>query len=302
MTKKLSLIPMKTKVAEIQSIYDRAATQIVDILSALDPANFTSVESGQVLRRVQAIVLLLNDQVRTWASGAIKAAYQESAGVARTRLEMIGAKRLPEWKYNPMRHDKKIAVLTKTIMSDYFKANRTIEKTAKQYLAVISQAAAGVAKIQMQEFAGISDFPYIKRILKAARSIKWAEASLARTTVSRQIMNHLIKKIGGGDFINIKGRNYNLKAYSELVARTRMRESQMEAVKESMKQFDEDLVEIPVHDNPCEECAEYQGQVYSVSGDSDKYEELPDGGPPWHPNCEDVMNPVSENILAWRNK
>jgi len=64
-----------------------------------------------------------------------------------------------------------------------------------------------------------------------------------------------------------------------------MRESQTEAIKESMKQFDEDLVEIPVHDDPCETCAPYQGQVYSVSGKSESYPELPDGGPPWHPNC-----------------
>jgi len=61
-----------------------------------------------------------------------------------------------------------------------------------------------------------------------------------------------------------------------------MREAQSESIKESMKEFGEDLVEIPVHDNPCEICAPYQGQVYSISGGTPGYPLLPEGGPPWH--------------------
>lgn len=282
MPKKLALIPMKTRIAEIQSVYATAAKRIVDILSALDPASFTSVESGQALRRIQFIIQVLNDQVRMWAPSAIKAAYQESADVARTRLELIGAKRLPERKYNPVRHEKKIGQLTKTVMGDYFKANQTIEKAARQFLGVMAQAAAGVAKIQVQEFDIKDAWAWITALIKKARPTDWREAATAVGTISRQIRDYLLSKLAGENFIIINGRHYNVRDYAELVARTRMRETQTEAIKESMKQFDEDLVEIPEHDNPCEECAPYQGQVYSVSGETPGYELLPDGGPPWH--------------------
>jgi hypothetical protein len=308
MPKKLALIPMKTQIAKIRSVYVSAAGRIVAVLSSLEPESYTAAKSGSVLSQIKDIIRSLDAAVRTWAPAAIRAAYRESVGVAGTRLEMIGAKRLPERKYNPARHDKKIKALTRTVMTDYWKANRTIERTARKYLAVMARAAAGVSKIQqVQMFEAKDAWPRIKALIKKSRPADWAKASQARGAVSKQIKDYLLGKLGGKDFIAIRGkdgisRNYNLKSYSELVARTRMREAQTEAVKESMKQFDEDLVEIPRHDNPCAEiCAQYQGQVYSISGNSDKYEKLPDGGPPWHPNCEDVMNPVSENILAWRN-
>jgi len=294
---------MKARIVEIQSVYASAARRIIAALSSLEPDSYTAAKSGAVLSEVKAIIRSLDAAVQKWAPRAIRAAYKESAGVARTRLEMIGAKALPANRYNPARHDKKVAALTKTMMTDYWKANRTIERTARKYLAVVGQAAAGVAKLaQVQMFEAKDALPFIGRLLKKARPTDVNLARMASGTVSRQIRDYLLKRLSGEDFIIIKGRHYAVKSYAELVARTRMRESQTAAVIESMKQFDEDLVEIPVHDNPCEMCAPYQGQIYSVSGTSESYPELPDGGPPWHCNCEDICNPVSENALAWRNR
>ena len=309
MPKKLALTPLKTRIASIQGAYDRAAARVVKALSSLEPTAYTAARSGAVLSEIRGIIGELDAAVGRWAPGAIRAAYKESQDIARTRLEMIGAKQSK--RYDRARHDKKISALMDIVMRDYWKANRTIERTARKYILAVSQAAAGVKKVetkleQLQAFDSATVKSFINRTvagsLRAATKYNAGMAHLTSKDIAAKIRAKLLDQIGGGNFINIKGRDYSLKAYSELVARTRMRESQTEAVKESMKQFDEDLVEIPRHDNPCDECAEYQGKIYSVSGESDKYPELPDGGPPWHPNCEDVMNPVSENALAWRNK
>jgi hypothetical protein len=312
MAKKLALIPMKTRIAAIQSTYASAAERIIKALSSLDPDPYVAAKSGAVLSEVKGIIGSLDAAVQKWAPRAIRAAYKESAGVARTRLEMIGAEKLPAKKYDPARHGKKISALTKTVMTDYWKANRTIERTARKYLSVVSQAAAGVKKVeqaQMFDSAEVRDF--IKRTvsgsLRAATKYNAGMAHLTSKDIAAKIRAKLLNQIGGGNFIRIKGkdgveREYNLRSYAELVARTRMRESQTEAVKELCAQFDNDLVEIPRHDNPCDECAQYQGQIYSISGKHPDYPELPDGGPPWHPYCEDVANPVSENALAWRNR
>lgn len=291
---------MKTRVAEIQSAYASAAGRIIKVLSSLEPDTYTATKSGTVLSQINDIIGELDTAVQMWAPGAIRAAYQESAGIARTRLELIGAKQ--NKGYNPARHDKKIAALTKTIMTDYWKANRTIEKTARKYLVVVSQAAAGVGKLAQVQMFDIEDaLPWIERLLKKARPADVAQATLSSGTVSRQIRDYLLKKLSGEDFIVINGRHYNVKDYAELVARTRMREAQTEATMELCKEFENDLVEVPRHDNPCDVCAEYQGQVYSISGNHPDYPALPDGGPPWHPHCEDLINPTSENALAWRN-
>lgn len=306
MPKTTSPISLKAQVERIQSAYEQTAARITAILSGLDPSTFTSVEHGKALRDVKEAVDILNIQVRSYAPEAIRAAYKASAGVARTRLELLGAK--ASRRYNQARPEKRILALSKMALRDYWKANNTIEKTARQYLSVMSQAAAGVARVKAkaQEFDSATVKDFIKRTvagsLKAKTKYNEGLAHLTSKDIAAKVRGKLLEQIGGGDFININGRNYTLKDYSELVARTRMRESQTEAVKEMCAEFENDLVEIPRHDNPCQECAEYQGKVYSISGKHPDYPELPDGGPPWHPNCEDVMNPVSENALRWRNK
>jgi hypothetical protein len=295
---KLPLVPLKSRIAAIGRAYAGAADAVVATLSSLDPETFTASKGGVALSRIAEIVGSLDSGVKRWARASISAAYKEGADVSRTRLEAIGASRLPARSRKAGRHERKIDALTRTVMKDYWEANRTIEKTARKYIALVGLAAQEVRKIEA--FASDADFPYIKRIVKVAKGTGIAE-SQSRTAVSRKILEHLRRKLSGGDFIEINGRHYNLRAYSELVARTRMREAQTEATKEMCAEFENDLVEIPPHDNPCEECAPYQGQVYSISGNHPKYELLPDGGPPWHPHCEDVCNPTSENAQRLRN-
>jgi hypothetical protein len=307
MPKTVGLIPMKAQIERIQSAYSGAAKRIVDVLSGLDPATFTTVEHGQALRKVKEIVLILNDQVRMWALSAIRTAYDESAGIARTRLELIGAKQLPAWKYNPARHDRKIDALVRFVSRDFFKANLTIEKTAKKFLGVMATASAGVAKVaaQVQEFDPEEVRAFIKRTvagsLRATTKYNEGMAHLTSKDIAAKIMTKLKDMIGGGDFIKINGRNYNLKDYSELVARTRMREAQSEATKELAQQFDNDLVQFSKHDSPCEECAPLEGMIFSISGNDEEYPELTDEvTPPVHPRCEHSLNPTSREVVAWR--
>lgn len=304
MPKKLPLIPLKSRIAEIQSVYANTAERIVALLSSLDPATYTAAQSGAVLSKVKDIILSLDAAVQMWAPGAIRAAYEESAGVARTRLEMIGAEQSK--RFNPARHEKKIAALTKTVMGDYWKANRTIEKTARKFLGVMAQAAAGVKKIeQAQMFDSATAKSFINRTvagsLGATTKYNAGMAHLTSKDIAAKIQKKLLEKLGGKDFININGRNYNVKDYAELVARTRMRDTQSEATKELCKEFDNDLVQFSKHDSPCAICAPLEGQVYSISGNDPDYPRLtPEMTPAIHPHYEHNLNPTSRNALRWR--
>jgi hypothetical protein len=306
--KKLALVPLKTRIVAIEATYGAAARRIIVALSSLEPDTYTAVKSGMVLSRVKDIIGELDTAVQMWAPGAIRAAYEESSGIARTRLEMIGAKRLPERRYNPVRHDKKIAALTKTVMTDYWKANRTIEKTAQKYLAIVGQAATGIKKIeQVQMFDPAEVKGFINRMvsasLRARTKYNVGMAHLTSKDIAAKIRAKLLDQIGGGNFITINGRDYNLRSYAELVARTRMRESQSEATKDLCEEFDNDLVQFSKHDSPCEVCAPLEGQVFSISGNDPDYPELTDDvTPPIHPRCGHDIGPTSRNALAWRNK
>lgn len=307
-TKALGLIPVKNRVKLIETAYARAGDRVLGILSELNPATFSAAIGGRARGRINAIVRDLDAFAGKWARAAVRAAYLEGSLVARTRLENIGAEKKSPKKYDPAKHEKAIAALVARTAGDLLKANRTIATSAGKYLSLLSLAASEVKKVQafeeveVEAFADATLGKGVKRIVK--RSLAGGPdgvSSLARGTISRMIKDYLLKKIAGADFIAIKDRHYSLKSYSEMLARTGLREAQTKATKELCDQYDNDLVQFSQHDEPCEECEQYEGEVFSLSGTSDKYPELPpEAEPPVHPNCEHNLNPTSENALSWR--
>ena len=62
------------------------------------------------------------------------------------------------------------------------------------------------------------------------------------------------------------------------------------------RQYDNDLIEISDHGTDCDECKEYEGNVYSITGRTPGYEIIP-MWPPFHPNCEHSAHPTSEEAM-----
>ena len=306
MAKKIGLIPKEALMKRIGATYAAAARAITSILRGLDPGTYTASAGSSALAKIRAIVNGLDMSAAEWARRSIAAAYGESRGVAETRLGALGAERPRPKKRGakPDRtgksHAKAIARYVKLTTRDYLKANRTILTTAGKYLSALDYARRKLDSYRAAEIEAFTSAD-VRGIIDSV--VKQATGShLERKAVDSKILKKLLSVLGGQDFITINGRDYNLRSYAELVARTRMRDAQTEAVVEMCEEFGTDLVEIPRHDDPCPLCKEHQGKVYSISGNHPDYPELPDGGPPFHPNCECVMNPTTELALKWRNK
>lgn len=91
------------------------------------------------------------------------------------------------------------------------------------------------------------------------------------------------------------GRKWSPERYVRMYSRTRSREIQTEAIQDRMEDYDLDLVQISAHldVDGMDICNEYEGNVYSLSGNHPKYPQL-DVKPPFHPNCVHVMTPYIE--------
>jgi len=293
----VGLIPKENLIQKVGASYARASAQIVSILRGLSPEHFNPTAQAVAMHHIREIVGRLDAEAVAWSGLSIGAAYREGKTVTRVKLEAIGAQRSKT--YNTARHDKAIAGLTRLTTRDYLAANQTILKTAGKYMVALGYARKKMDAYQqeIQAFSSEEARAMIDDVIFAAE-----EEHIPAAGVGRMFLDKLLGILGGGDFININGRDYNLKAYSELVARTRMREAQTEATKELCKEYDNDLVQYSEHDNPCEECAQYEGEIFSLSGDSPDYDPLPaEAEPPVHPNCEHNLNPVSENALSLRS-
>ena len=147
--------------------------------------------------------------------------------------------------------------------------------------------------MQIQQFS-VEDEGIISSIITDT-----IEAGRERAYASKRIYEYLRLKLLDGNFIDKAGRNYNLRSYSEMVARTRLRQAQTDAVLNTCEQYENDLVQWSRHANPCGSCAFHEGKIYSLSGRHSKYPLLP-ARPPLHPNCEHDLSPTSEMAIEMR--
>ncbi len=295
----LPLIPKERLIQEIGAAYSGSASRIMAILRELHPESYHPMTAAAAMHRIRSIVSTLDAEAVSWAASSIKAAYMESKGVTRVKLEAIGAK--PSRKYDPARHSKAIDKRTRAAARYFLDANGTILATAGKYLAALAHARKKLDTYR--EEAALEAFTSAEaRKLVNSVVARGAAEHIPALGVGRMILDRLMGILGEASFIEINGRNYNLKAYSELVARTTMREAQTDATKELCREYDNDLVQFSKHDSPCEVCAPLEGQVFSVSGTDPDYPELTDDEtPPIHPRCEHNLNPTSANALRWRN-
>lgn len=125
-----------------------------------------------------------------------------------------------------------------------------------------------------------------------------AANSLTRKEMSAALENALTRTgvtqtgAGGYRFLNVGGRNFELGHYAEMVARTTPREAASQAMVGRILDNGYDLVEISSHSSACDICADYDGNIYSLSGNSSTYDQL-DELPPFHPNCGHVLTPAA---------
>lgn len=96
-------------------------------------------------------------------------------------------------------------------------------------------------------------------------------------------------------FVDRAGRRIPLEHYASMVARTTTREAASQATAGRLRETGLDLVTVSSHDHPPDECDDYDGATFSLSGDDDRYDELPEY-PPFHPNCVHSIGPASVNL------
>lgn len=88
-------------------------------------------------------------------------------------------------------------------------------------------------------------------------------------------------------FTDARGREWNMKSYAEMVARTTTMEAHLAGTANRLLEHGHDLVQISSHAGSCEKCAPWQGKILSLTGKTPGYptlQEAKDAGL-FHPRC-----------------
>ncbi|MCE5281957.1 MAG: phage minor capsid protein [Deltaproteobacteria bacterium] len=156
------------------------------------------------------------------------------------------------------------------------------EQTVSGYLrgATARQVSDDIASVLLQK--------------KVAPEVR---ARLSREGFSADLYNSF-ERVARGQIIQVGDRRMSVRAYADLVARTQLREAHKVATITRLQQNGTHHVRISRHLMPePDECTPYAGRVYYVGPlERDplgfpKLASIPNGGPPFHPNCRHVLEP-----------
>lgn len=286
----VGLIPDPKAVNRIGKIYESAERQLTKIFLSVDPIfNFKSSEIPGLMSKVQSIVNGLDRSALNWARPSVEDSYDEAQVIAITKLKAL--KRKPDPDFDESIHEITKDEFSNATEKDLIDANQSILVTASIYFDIAGRAAQNILEIQAWD---LRDEEVIADLLDEA--IRSGES---RGQAAKRIMKHFKDIIGDAQYIRINARNYNLKSYSRMVARTRLRHVQSRSTRNSCDHYENDLIEISDHGSITEVCIPYQGKIFSLNGTTKGYPLLSDE-PPFHPNCMHSMAPTSIEAIGVR--
>ena len=289
MPKKLTLVPLKEKIKELERVYLAVQKELGAELMGIDIGNYRELDAMKAQKRTNVLIAGLNRYAVRWANQAVSQAYRKSYMIARTRLEILGV--APDRAFNTEKHRQTVMSYANVMINDLLRGNMSIKTSVDTYLYLVRRASQGL--MQIQEF-NVEDEAIIGEII-----MDTIEEHRGHAYASKRMHDYFRVQLLDGQFISRKGRHYTLKYYSDLVARTKLREAQTKATLNTCEQYQNDLVQWSRHANPCPECAEHEGQVYSRSGTHPTYSLLT-AEPPLHPQCEHDITPTSEVAIRAR--
>ena len=161
------------------------------------------------------------------------------------------------------------------------------------------------------EQAGRQVIRYVEDARDDALRMAGLEATgekLASGSTVRQMQQNLVGKLQSQGFMTVqygsgkRAYQVSLDAYAAMVARSTTREAGNLARETQLTANGYDLVRMTSHYPTCEICAQFQGRVYSISGDDKRFPPLSrafsSGYRNIHPNCRHSVHPYVESLQS----
>ena len=256
---------LSMKVDQLTSIYKSVQESLISKLGAIDLTQFQRYRTEALLKETRTILKGLNSSAAAWAKDTMPQAYTRGFDLSSEMLKNINVTRVTD--FGAQIHTSAVDVLMDDTTIQLLNANQSIGRNIQMYIRRTQQVI-------------LQDLEISKMIAEGVIRGEPLRATKDRLLVAMR------KNIGEGKLISINGRQYQPDKYATLIARTRTREATSQGSINTALQYDVDLMQISAHSDSCPYCLQFQGNVYSISGNTRGFPIL-DEYPPYHPNCFD---------------
>lgn len=300
--------------AELRGLWRREQARLRRLLGSLGATTFERARARTLLSQIDAVLADLKTGTEDWLNRTLPRTFRHGFNWTGTGL------RQTDWAVSQavfgQVQQESINAIALAIALDARAAVDSIAQTVGEIFTQSSQAI--IDERQLLELVGREVMEGrgprvlgrdIAQTLRTGATKKLkaftTETGLLRSTVSPELLDSL-KLAADGKYIRIfckdgVWRRYNMRWYSDVVARTATRQAQTEGMLQSCQQLGIDLVAWTVHSGACPICIPLQGKVYSLSGADPRFPPLTAANrPPVHPNCAHSLSPAPAEQLQQR--
>ena len=255
MSKKKKPISADKKIEKLIEIYKEAEKNLIDIIVRKKVKGNSTRFYTEMLKQVQQEILRLKIFNTQWATDITKQLYIQAY---EEQLKMLN---IDDYSFTSL-HKEAVELITNNMINNLNNAIDVVGRRTEDAIRDIGLSSAA------DKFA-------------TGYTIKQQQKLLKEELLDRNI-TCIQDKLG---------RNISVKAYSSMVARSVVAETQNTCVKNLAKEYGHDLVKMTHHATSCHICSPYEGKIYSISGKDEKYPPLSsvpgfkDGYNNIHPNC-----------------
>lgn len=266
--------PFDKRTLKLIQIYQKARKNLLNVIFNAETSQGTVASFERaLLKQVNAELRALNINVQNWSQSTLPGFYMEGVNSVDEFLKENG---LPIGSFAKL-HKEAIKTIVDNTVTDLLTANKFVGRKINDDLRKIALDVIG-------------------QKLTTGKTIEQTKNLLMDSLLN----NGLAYIQDDSKKISISNKTYQLDKYAEMVARSTTREATNRGTLNQLTNLGYDLVQMSDHASPCPLCAIYEGRVYSISGNDERF-------PPLdfafngefaniHPNCEHVLTPYIERF------
>jgi len=258
--------------------------RIQEQLRRLTTSTFSEALAMEVRSKVEALTHKMDVVAIRWLRRVMPSIYQEARQITARNAASVGYEAT-----NPADHAGTLARRQDKTLAFLMDATASVRTFTGQYIDAVRDAAVALQAIPVkaQEFNFkelVADV--IIQTVKLKQSVWFAKS---------KILDKLLSIVANASFVSVNGRMYDIRYYTDMVARTELAKAFTDATTETLKEYGDDLVEFSDSAFSCDTCQQFGGHIYSLSGKNPKYPPLPaEAQIPVHPNCGCALLPVAD--------
>lgn len=258
------------KIAKLTQVFKESYKSITDeILTATD---FGVRNRKQILSQIKSILEDLGVNVQEFIDKEIPEAYKLGTDQAIRQLKNVKGEVTVSTGFNTV-HAQTISAL--------------VDDTSKAF----AESITGVNR---------SANLLLGRVTREVLTQKMAEGMIGGKALraARQSIKGVLQEQGLSALVDKGGHSWSLDRYAEMLYRTKVVEARNRGLVNRLVENGHDLVQVSNHNSSHKECADWEGVILSITGQTEGFSTLAEAEASglFHPNCQHAINALTPSI------